>query len=86
MINLDFISNSALAELIDEWIKSERDRAILKRRFIDGKTYDELSSEFRLSVDRIKQIIYKQQDVLFRHIEQPKTEFIAGHEWAVIPT
>lgn len=46
MIDLTEISNSALAALIDEWIKGERERAILKRRLIDGICYEPLAEEF----------------------------------------
>ena len=53
---------------IDEWIFNERDRAILKRRLLDGICYEPLAEEFGLSVDRIKQIVYKSQDRLFRHL------------------
>lgn len=61
-------SNSQIAALIDEYIHSERDRQILKRRLIDGITYDELSAEFNISVRHIKTIVYKGQDRLFRRI------------------
>lgn len=61
-------SNSQISALIDEYIHSERDRAILKRRLIDGKTYEELSAEFNISVRHIKTIVYKGQDRLFRRI------------------
>lgn len=88
MIDLTEISNSALAALIDEWIKGERERAILKRRLIDGICYEPLAEEFGLSVDRIKQIVYKQQDILFRRIERPDPDTVTafGYEWAAIPT
>jgi hypothetical protein len=86
MSKFDHISNEELSRLINSWIKSECDRKILHRRLIDGICYDELSTEFHLSVDRIKQIVYKQQDILFRRIECEKTEVINGQEWYIIPT
>ena len=43
------ISISELTHLIDEWIYSERDRKILKRRLLDGLTYESLAEEFDLS-------------------------------------
>lgn len=61
-------SNTAIASAIDEWVHSERDRAILKRRLIDGLTYDELSVEFNLSIRRIKEIVYKAQIRVFNHL------------------
>lgn len=68
MIKID-LSRSEIEYLIDEYIFNERDRQILKRRLLDGLTYERLSSEFDLSVQRIKSIVYKSQDKLFRHIK-----------------
>ena len=67
-LELEILSNSDLSNLIDEWIRSDRDRAILKRRLIDGICYEPLAEEFDLSVRQIKTIIYKGQDRLFRHL------------------
>lgn len=53
-------SNSRVEYLIDEYIHSERDRAILKRRFIDGICFEPLAEEFDLSVTQVKRIVYKQ--------------------------
>ena len=61
-------SRSTVSAAIDEWIFNERDRAILKRRLLDGICYEPLAEEFGLSVDRIKQIVYKSQYRLFRHL------------------
>lgn len=49
--------NSELTVLIDEWIKNERNRKLMKRRFIDGITVEKIAEEFRLSVTRTKAII-----------------------------
>lgn len=61
-------SNSQISSAIDEWIHSERDRAILKRRLMDGLTYERLAEEFDLSVRQIKKIVYRSSDVLFCHL------------------
>ena len=63
------ISNSELSTLIDEWISSERDRKILKRRLIDGVCYEPLAEEFGLSARQIKNIVYKSEEKLFKHIK-----------------
>ena len=63
------LSRSQIAHLIDEWILSERDRAILKRRLLDGICYEPLAEEFDLSVRQIKKIVYKGQDKIYRHIK-----------------
>ena len=62
------LSNSEIEHLIDEWIFSERDRRILKRRLLDGVCYEPLAEEFDLSVRQVKNIVYKGQDKIFKHI------------------
>lgn len=62
------VPNSMISHLIDEWIRSERDRDILKRRLIDGITFEALAGEFDLSVRQIKNIVYKSQERLFKHL------------------
>lgn len=59
-------SNSGIILLIDEYVHSERDRKILKRRLIDGLTYENLAEEFDLSVTQIKRIVYKGEDIIFK--------------------
>ena len=61
-------TNSQIAAVIDECIHSERDRGILKRRYIDGICYEPLSEEFGLSVRQIKNIIYKHEKTLFKRL------------------
>lgn len=57
-------SNSKMAALIDEHINSERDRAILRRRFIDGITFESLAEEFDMSESQIKRIVHRRGDPL----------------------
>ena len=68
MINIDDISNSEIEHAIDEWIHSERDRKILKRRLIDGICYEPLADEMDMSVRQIKNIVSKAEAKLFRHL------------------
>lgn len=65
------ISRSQIEELLYEWIigrNAERDRAILRRRLFDGVTFERLAEEFDLSVRCVKQVVYKGQEKIFRHI------------------
>ena len=62
-------TNSQISQVIDEHIHNERDRKILKRRFIDGICYDPLAEEFDLSVRQIKNIVYKSEKVLFKYMK-----------------
>ena len=58
-------TNSQIIAVIDEYIHNERDRAILKRRFVDGICYEPLAEEFDLSVRQVKNIIYRYEQILF---------------------
>lgn len=62
--------NSDIAAIIDEHIHSERDRAILKRRYIDGICYEPLAEEFDLSVRQIKNIVYKHENIILSKIKK----------------
>lgn len=62
------LSNSDLNTLINQWIRSKRNRSILRKRLIDGVTYEQLAEEFDLSVRQTKNIVYKCEDMIFRHI------------------
>lgn len=62
-------SRTELTEAIDEWILNERNRAILKRRLIDGICFEPLAEKFDLSVRQVKTIVYKSQEILFRHLK-----------------
>lgn len=62
------ISRSELNNLIEEWIFSERDRKILKRRLLDGITYERIAEEFDMSVSHIKYIIPKLVQKLLKHV------------------
>lgn len=61
------LSRTQILNLIDEWILNERDRAILKRRLLDGICFEPLAEEFGLSVRQVKNIVYKAEKKLFRH-------------------
>lgn len=63
------LSRSQIEHLIDEWILSERDRKILKRRLLDGICFEPLAEEFDLSVRYTKTIVYKGEEKIFRHLE-----------------
>ena len=62
------LSRSEWEKLIDEYIFKERDRAILKRRLLDGVCFEPLAEEFDLSVQQTKTIVYKATEKLIKHI------------------
>lgn len=62
------MSRSDISRLIDEWIFSARDRNIMRMRWLDGLRYDDIADETGLSVRQIKNIVYRCEDRLSRHI------------------
>lgn len=64
------LSKSEIEFLIDEWTvgkNAERDRKILRRRLLDGITFEKLAEESELSVRQTKAIVYKRQEAIFKH-------------------
>ena len=65
------LSRQEIEQAIDTWIvgrNAERDREILKRRLIDGTTYERLAEIFDLSDRQIKNIVYKRQEAIYKHV------------------
>ena len=65
MNRFTMISNTNLSNMIDEWIKNERDRQLMKRRLIDGISYERIAEEFDLSVKQVYRITNKNTAVLY---------------------
>ena len=65
---LDDFSTDRINYLIEQYIHSERDRAIVRRNLIDNIIFEDLETEFGLSVRRLKSIVYKGMEKIFRHI------------------
>lgn len=66
------LSRTEIESAIDEWIigkNAERDRKVLRRRLIDGVTFERLAEEQELSVSQVKRIIWKNAEIIFRHLE-----------------
>lgn len=61
-------TNSHIREIIAEYIHSERDRRILERRLVDGLTFERIAEEFDMSARQTKNIVYRLQDKLFKHL------------------
>jgi Mor family transcriptional regulator len=64
-------SRTEIEAAIDEWVvgrNAQRNRAVLKSRLIDGLTFEELAEMYDMSVRQIQNIVYKTQEVIFRHL------------------
>lgn len=62
------VSTFELSYLIDSWIFNERNRKIVKRKMIDGITFEKLAEEFDLSTQQVKTIVYKCQRIISLHL------------------
>ena len=69
MKKYDDLSNSELAMLIDEWVRGERNREMLKDRLINGMLYEPLAEKYNLSVRATQNIIYRASEQLFKHVK-----------------
>lgn len=61
-------SRTEINTAIDEYILNQKHREIMRRRLIDGICFEPLAEEFDMSVRQIKRIVYKCEEIVFRHI------------------
>ena len=66
MCELSMYPNSVLSSRIDENIHSARNRNIMKRKVIDGITYEQIAEEVNLSPRQVKNIVHKSVDLLIK--------------------
>lgn len=65
------ITAERIAAVIDSFIVGRyaaRNRKILKSRFIDGLTYEQLAEMYDLSVSHIKNIVYKNEYTIYDNL------------------
>ena len=63
-MKFEHLSNTELSAVIDEWVRGERDRRLMKRRLIDCITMERLSEEFDLSVRQTYTIVQKNLSII----------------------
>ena len=68
MKDLSDVKNSDIKEAIEEYIHSERDRAVLLDRLVNGLTFEKLGERHDLSEIQVKRIVYKYSDSVYRHL------------------
>ena len=61
-------SITEMEHIIDEWIFSERDRAIMKRIILDDITYESAAAEFGLSPRGVAYIVKRNTNILQQHM------------------
>ena len=69
--NYDNTSNAELYDIINNWIKGRmayRNKQIMVDRLIEGMTYEKIAEKYDLSVNQVKNIVYKNEYIVYRHI------------------
>ena len=65
---LDHLSTDELERLIVQYIHNQRNREIVKQRFVNGTKFEDLADRFELSVPQVKTIVYNSEQIIFNHI------------------
>lgn len=57
-------------EAIDKWCLDKTNRELLKKHFLDGKSYYELAEEFNYDSDTVKRRIKLSRERVFSHTKK----------------
>lgn len=66
------VTRTQLNHIIDEYIigfKAERNRSIMKDRLCAGYTFEELAERYDMSVNQIKNIVYREMEIISKCLE-----------------
>ena len=63
----DDYSNHRVREVVEEFIHSARDRALILDNMVDGLSYDELAGKYSMSYEGVKHVMKKGKTALDRH-------------------
>ena len=63
-MKFEYVSNSEPSSIVDDWVKGQRDRLIMKRRLIDCIKIEALAEEFDMSVQNVRRIIDKNSKII----------------------
>ena len=63
-------SVSQISAVIDEWIKSKRDRLILRLWLCDGMKFHEIAEheEIDLTTGQVQKICYRHETTIYKHL------------------
>lgn len=61
-------TNSQIKILIEDFVHSRRDRAILSARLIDGLTFEQIAELVEMSPRQVRTIVHKCESILFKHL------------------
>lgn len=64
------IPNSLIISVVDEWVQGERNREIIKDRYINQICYEPLAEKYELSVTTVRSIVKKYEPIFFKHLDE----------------
>lgn len=62
-------SNHRVREVVDEYIHSSRDRALILDNMVDGLSYDELAGKYQIAYESVRDVMRKGKEALDRHYD-----------------
>lgn len=69
-VEIQNVPNSLLKDIIDEWVKGEKNRQILKDRHIELLTIEQLAEKYEYSPTTIKKIFKKYNPLIFKQADK----------------
>ena len=64
---LDY-KNTDMCNVINEYVRNQRYRDLLRLRFCDGVTYEQIAEQVHYSPQHVKYICKTYKDLLMRHL------------------
>lgn len=61
-----------LEDIIDRWVFDEATRGILKRKLLDGISYERIAEEFDVSTKTVQNKFYKGMQAVIQHMDEKK--------------
>lgn len=67
-MNFDDFPASKIMGVIDEYVHSARDREVMRRRLLDGETYQEIADAMALAPRTVRAICSRHRGRIFKHL------------------
>lgn len=77
-------TNTEMFNLIDDYIHVARDRRVMKDRLINGLGMEALAEKYEVSASQMKRIVDRNQETLFRLLENLKSAQSLGKNNAAV--
>lgn len=75
----------AWEKIIDKWVFDETTRKMLKRKLLDGISFERLAEEFDVSTKTAKNKIYRGMQTVIKHVHEKEQEKQYNKAWKLSP-